>query len=340
MSATPPPALRETDIRPDELMKGQAARFAADVARLLEHKGRFVRVPCPACGADAPARLFEKYELSYQGCGGCGTMYVSPRPPPDVLKLYYETSENYQYWNKYIFPASEAARRERIFRPRAERLVALCRRHGVGGGVLLEVGAGFGTFCEEVRKLGAFGRVVAVEPTPDLAATCRTKGLEVIDRPVEEAALDGDRVDVVASFEVIEHLFSPRDFLLRCRQILSPGGLLLVTCPNVRGFDVAVLGKASNTVDVEHLNYFHPESLARLMTACGLEVLESLTPGELDAELVRKKALAGEFDLGGQPFLKQILIDEWDRVGRAFQRFLADNGLSSHLWMVARNPAA
>lgn len=340
MSATQPPALREADIRPDELMKEQAARFAADVARLLEHKSRFVRVACPACGADAPARLFEKYELNYQNCGDCGTMYVSPRPPPDVLKLYYETSENYQYWNKYIFPASEEARRARIFRPRAERLVQLCRRYGVGGGTLIEVGAGFGTFCEEVRKLGAFRRVVAVEPTPDLAATCRKKGLEVIDRPVEEADLAGERPDVVASFEVIEHLFSPRDLLLRCREILAPGGLLVVTCPNVRGFDVAVLGKASNTVDVEHLNYFHPDSLGRLMTACGFEVLEALTPGELDAELVRKKALAGEFDLSGQPFLKQILLDEWPRVGEAFQRFLAANRLSSHLWVVARNPTA
>ena len=25
------------------------------------------------------------------------------------------TSENYRYWNKYIFPASEAVRREKIF---------------------------------------------------------------------------------------------------------------------------------------------------------------------------------------------------------------------------------
>lgn len=28
----------------------------------------------------------------------------------------------------------------------------------------MDVGAGFGTFCEEVKKLGIFDRVVAVEP--------------------------------------------------------------------------------------------------------------------------------------------------------------------------------
>src|SRR5439155_26773943 len=109
--------------------------------------------------------------------------------------------------------------------------------------------------------------------------------------------------EVVAAFEVIEHLFSPHDFLTACRDRLAPGGLVVLTCPNVRGFDVSVLGPVSDTVDVEHLNYFHPDSLCRLLERCGLTPLEALTPGELDAELVRKKALAGQFDLSGQPFL-------------------------------------
>jgi 2-polyprenyl-3-methyl-5-hydroxy-6-metoxy-1,4-benzoquinol methylase len=338
LSTPESPGLRENDIRPDHLMKEQAARFAADVAWLLRHRDRFVAACCPACGADEPAMAFEKYGLSYQRCRHCDTVYISPRPAPDVLKQYYETSQNYQYWNRCIFPASEGARRERIFRPRAERLVELCRRHGITEGVLLEVGAGFGTFCEEVQKTGAFRRVIAVEPTPELAQTCRSKGLEVIDRPIEEARLPGERIDVVASFEVLEHLYSPRAFIASCREMLAPGGLLLLTCPNVNGFDVVVLGSQSSVVDVEHLNYFHPDSLSGLLNVCGFEVLEVLTPGQLDAELVRKKALAGEIDLGAQPFLKQVLLDEWDRLGGVFQRFLAENRLSSHMWAIARKP--
>ena len=65
-------------------------------------------------------------------------------------------------------------------------------------------------------------------------------------------------------------------------------------------------------------------------------MLEVQTPGKLDAELVRKKVLAGEFELGGQRFLKQILIDKWQHVGEAFQEFLANSRLSSHMWIVAR----
>ena len=325
--------LRETDIRPDELMAEQARRYAADVAWLVERSDRFVAVGCPACEATEHEVRWRKYGLGYLQCRACGTVYVSPRPDPDLLDEYYRSSSNYEYWNTVVFPASEDARRERIFAPRAERAVELARRHGAGTGTLVDVGAGYGTFCEEVRALGAFERVVALEPEPHLAQTCRTKGLEVIEAPVERAALDAG-VDVVTSFEVIEHLFSPREFVERCADVLRPGGLLMLTCPNVRGFDVELLGEASATVDAEHLNYFHPGSLGALLERSGFTVVEAQTPGRLDAELVRKKALAGEVSL--DPFLQRVLVDEWERVGDAFQDFLVANGLSSNMWVVGR----
>lgn len=328
--------LKEHEIRPDHLKQGQEQRFAADVRRLLAHRDAFVKVPCPACGSEDARPAFQKYELSYLTCQQCATLYISPRPTPAILGEYYATSENYVYWNKYIFPASEDVRREKIFRPRSERLMAICERHGVPRGTLLEVGAGFGTFCEEITRLAFFSRVIAVEPTPDLAATCRRKGLEVIERPVEEVQIGSAAVDAIASFEVIEHLFSPKEFLAVCSNLLKDNGVLVLSCPNGQGFDVSVMGAIADTVDVEHLNYFNPASLSRLVEAAGFEILEVLTPGVLDAELVRKKVLQGTFDLSGQPFLHRVLIEEWDRLGEPFQQFLAGNLLSSHMWLVAK----
>jgi len=112
----------------------------------------------------------------------------------------------------------------------------------------------------------------------------------------------------------------------------------MLACPNGQGFDIETLGTASNTVDHEHLNYFNPVSLAGLLAKCGLEILESFTPGKLDADLVRNKILAGGFDVSKQPFLKKVLVDEWERLGGAFQEFLVQQGLSSNMWIVARKP--
>jgi 2-polyprenyl-3-methyl-5-hydroxy-6-metoxy-1,4-benzoquinol methylase len=328
--------LRETEIRPEHLMSEQARRYAADVRRLLEHRLEFVEVACPACDRSPNPEVFTKFDLSYRLCGGCETIYVSPRPTPALLNHYYASSENYAYWNEHVFPASETARREKIFRPRAERVAQICDAQKVPRGTLLEVGAGFGTFCEEMRRLKRFTRLLAVEPTPDLASTCRKRGLEVIEARVEDIDPKQLHIDVVASFEVIEHLFAPTEFVSACHHALPPGGLIILTCPNGKGFEVATLRELSSTVDTEHLNYFNPRSLGSLLERHGFEILEVSTPGKLDAELVRTKVLSGDLALDAQPFLQQVLVNDWEHLGAPFQMFLAEHGLSSHMWIVGR----
>ncbi len=330
------PTIRETEIRPDHLIEEQQRRFEADVARILARKAEFVQVPCPACGGEKSHLAFQKHELDYVLCDKCETMFINPRPTPPILEMYYTSSENYAFWNTHIFPLSEQVRREKIFKPRAQRVAAICEKYGVSRKTLLEVGSGFGTFCEELRALGTFENLLAVEPTPGLAETCRSRGINVIEKPIESVELEAGAADVVACFEVIEHLFDPTEFVRQCARILAPGGLFIATCPNVKGFDIATLQGLSGAVDPEHLNYFHPESLSHLVRTCGFTVLEVQTPGRLDAELVRKKALSGEFDLSRQPFLEQVLVKDWDRVGDAFQDFLSENRLSSHMWIVAQ----
>lgn len=330
--------LTEQEIRPFHLMAKQRIAVLTDVGRILSRYDEFVYVPCPACSADDSSPKFDKNSISYVNCRQCQTLYVNPRPSPNVLEWFYRGSPNYAYWNNIVFPASEAARLQKIFIPRVDQLLALCRKYSVETNAIMEVGAGFGTFCAEVKGRNLFSRVVAVEPTPDLANTCKKRGLEVLEQPIEQIELDNSSLfNVVASFEVIEHLFSPIDFVRHMTKLLIPGGLLILTCPNVLGFDIETLGAASNTVDHEHLNYFNPRSLGRLLAECGLEVLESFTPGKLDAELVRNKILLGELDVSKQPFLKKVLIDCWDELGPSFQEFLVQHGLSSSLWIVARN---
>ena len=328
--------LKEDEIRPEHLKPGQSKSFSSDLKWLLQLKGQFIDVSCPACGANSFTKAFEKEELSYVVCSDCQTMYVNPRPTAQILERYYLRSENYKYWQKYIFPASENSRKEKIFRPRVKRVAEICKKYGIKTDMLLEVGAGFGTFCKEVQRAGLFQRIIAVEPTPDLARACRGKGIEVIEQAFKKLTLDLKNISVVVSFEVIEHLFSPREFVASCASLLAPGGLLILTCPNCNGFDITVLKELSDSVDHEHLNYFNTISLPKMISEFEFEILEVLTPGKLDVELVRKKVTSGVFDASRLPFLKKVLIDDWDSLGANFQQFLEDNKLSSHMWVVAR----
>jgi len=293
-----------------------------------------VEVECPACGTPEREPGLEKWGFRYVRCERCRTLYMSPRPSPEVMAAYYRDSENYRYWAEHIFPASEASRREKVNRPWLERIGGYCERHGVPRGTLVEIGPGFGTFAALARE--EFDRVVAVEPTPEMAEACRERGVEVVEMGIEDITDEIEGADVACAFEVVEHLFEPRRFLEQSARLLRPGGLVVVSCPNGLGFDISVLGSVSWAIDPEHVNLFNPGSLSELVEASGFDVLEVTTPGRLDAEFVHDAVERGEFDLSGNPFLQRVLVDEWERLGWPFQQFLAEHGLSSHMWLAGR----
>lgn len=326
--------MKEEDIRPKELMLENQKLRKEDALELINQKSQFVIVSCPACDSNNYRELFEKECFDFVICNECETYFINPRPTQSMLNQFYENSRCLKHWNT-LFSKTEKMRRNEIFVPRTSKVLEICKKFNVNNNILLDVGAGFGTFCEEIKTRNFFKKVIAVEPSSELANTCRQKGIEVIEKPIENVNLEP--VDVITNFELIEHLYYPKKFVQSCAKALTKNGLFIITTPNVKGFDLNVLGKLStNIAGPNHLNYFNPESLSKLLESCGFKILEVLTPGKLDAELVRKKILEGELNPDTFPFLKQILIDKWDKVGKNFQQFLSDNNLSSHLWIVGQ----
>ncbi len=328
--------MKENDIRPAVLMAESNQYQDEDLRRILAHRRAFETVPCPACELDRFEFAFEKRGFEFVTCSNCRTLFINPRPTADMLKDHYQNSLTVEFWDKHVYPASEESRREAIFAPRADKVVELCKQHGVSPGKLLDVGAGFGTFCQEIERLKFFKEIIALEPADHLAESCRQRGVQVIEKPVEEVGLPGV-FDVITNFELIEHLFSPKEFLMKCSELLADGGLLILTTPNILGFDLMVLRELSdNIAGPNHINYFNDGSLRILLKKCGLEIVETLTPGKLDADIVKNRIDAGKLNIDSQPFLREIFVERWDTLAVPFQKFLADNGLSSHLWVVAR----
>lgn len=327
--------MRETQIRPDKLMQENYRLRKVDLRKILKQKKQFVTMACPACGGNKNKTRWHKDGFRFVTCLKCETLFINPRPTRIMLSDFYQKGLSIKHWSDKIFPASEAVRRKSIFKPRARRVKELCLKYRVRRRLLVDVGAGFGTFGEEAEKLKVFERIIMVEPAPDLAAACRRKGLEVVEEMIENTKLKG--VDVMTNFELIEHLFAPREFIRACAKALAKNGLLILTTPNVKGFDLLVLGKASdNVAGPNHLNYFHPRSLTNLLEKCGLRVLEVTTPGRLDTDVVRNKIIRSKYKLGQQEFLKELLINRFDELGQQWQKFLQPHNLSSHMWLVAQ----
>jgi len=101
---------------------------------------------------------------------------------------------------------------------------------------VLEVGCGAGV-TGALLKLRQGCRVTGVELNPR-AATRATERLDrVLVGDVERLVIDG-RFDLVMALELFEHLLEPDRFLRRVRELLVPGGSVLLSVPNVGHWSV------------------------------------------------------------------------------------------------------
>ena len=119
--------------------------------------------------------------------------------------------------------------------------------------LVLEAGCGEGYGADLLA--GVARRVIAVDYDETAAAHVRARYPAVAAVRANLALLPARSgvVDVVANFQVIEHLWDQVGFLGECWRVLRPGGVLLITTPNRLTF--------SPGLDVP-LNPFHTRELA------------------------------------------------------------------------------
>ncbi len=326
---------KENDIRPEDLEEGKIKALHEDLKRLRSYQKKFIKVNCPACDSNDSSHEFTKYDFNFDKCNICNTAYMNPRATSEILGKFYGDSVLYEYWDKFIFPASRSVRKEKIFRPRVSYLLKKCNELNLSSEVLVEIGSASGMFCEEAINTNKFSKVIGIEPSSAQARTCRELGMEVIESTIENVTGIDEIADIVVSFETIEHISSPREFIKSCSKLLKKGGLLLISCPNYLGFDIMTLKEGSDSLDAEHINMFNPSSLSLLVEGLNFKIEEISTPGELDVEIVKNKFLNGELELDNQNFLKYILTSEDKDLTGNFQTFIKSNLLSSHMLLLA-----
>lgn len=97
------------------------------------------------------------------------------------------------------------------------------------GQTVLDVGAGvgrFGRYLSDIEYLG-------IELADHAILEAQRNGINVIKKDLFELAEERKgSFDVVASFQVIEHVSNPKEFIEAMKNLLKPGGLLILAAPN------------------------------------------------------------------------------------------------------------
>jgi SAM-dependent methyltransferase len=157
-------------------------------------------------------------------------------------------------------------------------LVGLLRTHGVPGGRVLDVGAGYGFFLEALEQAGYEADGMEISPHAAEQAKQRTRGRVVQQGAEEPFPFADDHYDAITLLDVIEHLQDYPRALASCRRCLKPGGKLLVITLNAHSAARPLLGKRwAWYQDSTHIHMFTPRMLRDGLVEAGLEVETAIT---------------------------------------------------------------
>jgi 2-polyprenyl-3-methyl-5-hydroxy-6-metoxy-1,4-benzoquinol methylase len=118
---------------------------------------------------------------------------------------------------------------------------------------VLDVGCGNGAICSPIRKMGHSVTCVELANVAPLTRRCGVES--VVGGDAENLAFAGEGFDLVLASEVVEHLWSPRNFFVEAFRVLKPGGYLILSTPE---------GKLGLSYD-SHKHYFTLESLKQMV---------------------------------------------------------------------------
>jgi 2-polyprenyl-3-methyl-5-hydroxy-6-metoxy-1,4-benzoquinol methylase len=158
------------------------------------------------------------------------------------------------------------------------------------GAAILDVGCGFATTSERLRRLG--NRVTGIESSPAAVAKATERLDEVIAADLRQreeiaARLSGRTFDVVMFADVLEHLDWPGPILKSYLPYVKPGGSVIISLPNVGNWSsrFGLLGGRfeytdTGVLDRTHLRFFTRNSARRLIEDAGLTIARhAYTPG-------------------------------------------------------------
>ena len=229
---------------------------------------------CPLCGADRTNSRFRHGTYTIFACRACRGGFAWPRLRPGELEGVYDEG----YADSYISGAMhEVGFAQGRFR-QLEKSLQGCSvdlSKGVGRRVL-DVGCGSGQFAREFLRRGWLAE--GVEISPLLAGEAKSSGLTVHVGDFLRLELSKSLYDLITMFHVIEHFDAASEAATKCHSLLRPSGVLVLETPNWRGIGALLRGSRwSHIIPPEHLNYFGPAALSRLVLRAGFSGASAVT---------------------------------------------------------------
>jgi 2-polyprenyl-3-methyl-5-hydroxy-6-metoxy-1,4-benzoquinol methylase len=201
-------------------------------------------------------------------------VFQNPRPVfDDVRRRYGQDYFTYELANERNFHGlMRLGLRDIRFPHRAAALPA--------SRTFLDIGCATGMLIESMKQEG--WQVRGVDVCRESAEYGREhRGVDIFPGTLEEAHFPDASFSAIHFSHLIEHVPDPRGFLAEVRRVLKPGGFVIITTPNVDGFQARLFKQAWRSAIADHLVLFSARTLSRLIHESGFDVQQTVTWGGL-----------------------------------------------------------
>ncbi len=202
--------------------------------------------------------VYEVRGQTLDRCLDCGFVQVRSQPSAAELEAIY--SQGYFARGKY--EDDSAQRREN------DRRLALVASAGVPpGGRVLDVGCATGDF---VSVGGDTYDMWGLDVSPHATAIAREKNPRFASQIrtgfVEDQTFEPGFFDAIVMWDVIEHIWAPRELCHQLVRYLRPGGSLILSTPDIGAVTARVMRQRwAFMTPPEHLGFFSASSLEFLI---------------------------------------------------------------------------
>jgi len=221
--------------------------------------------PCPLCNENSLVFHYEIDHAVYHRCVTCNLIQQNPQPVlEDLLDRYDGDYFDYEIANEESFYGLMLQGLDDVsFWDEADNLKKK--------GSFLDVGCATGRLLLRMKKEGWEPEGIEVCKSSAQFASSRG-GFPVHLRPLEELNLPSNKFSVVHASHLIEHLVDPGAFCDEVFRILSPGGLFILTTPNIEGLQSRLFQSRWRSAIPDHLFLFGKRTLTKMLTNAGFEI--------------------------------------------------------------------
>jgi 2-polyprenyl-3-methyl-5-hydroxy-6-metoxy-1,4-benzoquinol methylase len=254
---------------------------------------------CPICGSNKFIPFISGKDYFLTGelfeivkCLNCGFRFTNPRPLPAELGRYYQSAAYISHSDsKHGLLASMY---QKVRKYTLKRKYALINNYQQKGNIL-DIGCATGQFLHFMATHG--WKTAGIEPDEKTRRTAISEfGLNVF--PEEQLMmLAKASFDVITLWHVLEHVSDLNGRLQQIKNLLKPGGTLVIAVPNCDAYDAIIYKQFWAGYDLpRHLYHFTKSDVKLLMENYGFTVVKIL-PMKFDAfyvSLLSEKYMSGK----------------------------------------------